>query len=427
MSLILNIPQKAFITSPKPRRAYVAGFGSGKTFVGSVALCEAGYKFPRMKTGYFGATFMQVRDVFYPTIDEVAHAMGMTTKVRTGVHEVDLFCCGQYRSTIICRSMDNPETIVGFKIGRGLLDELDVLKIDKAELAYNKVDARMRDTTYPTSPNDILISTTPEGFKFVYKKFVEELTEKPYLTDDYGLYRASTFENAKNLPAGYIEKLYMSYPIQLVDAYLKGMFVNLTSGSVYPEFDRTKNNCDSTVERGERLIIGMDFNVNKMAAVVYGLRSGGKEIHALDEFMNYRDTPALCEAIKRKYGKTNTIDIYPDASGGNTSSKNASQSDFSIIEAHGFNIAINHNKNMAVKDRISSVNAMICNGRKERRLKINVKACKVFTSCLEKQVYNEQSEPDKKAGFDHANDAGGYPIATLFPINKPVSRTVRSR
>ncbi|MFY5900453.1 terminase, partial [Acinetobacter nosocomialis] len=36
----------------------------------------------------------------------------------------------------------------------------------------------------------------------------------------------------------------------------------------------------------------------------------------------------------------------------------------------------------------------------------------------ERQIYDDYGQPDKSAGFDHMNDAGTYPIAYLFPIDK---------
>jgi len=41
--------------------------------------------------------------------------------------------------------------------------------------------------------------------------------------------------------------------------------------------------------------------------------------------------------------------------------------------------------------------------------------------CLEQQAYKD-GEPDKKAGFDHQNDATGYPIAYEFPILRPMTQ-----
>ncbi len=49
---------------------------------------------------------------------------------------------------------------------------------------------------------------------------------------------------------------------------------------------------------------------------------------------------------------------------------------------------------------------------------MNVTKCPHFAKCLERQIYDDYGQPDKKSGFDHMNDAGTYPIAYLFPIDK---------
>ena len=47
--------------------------------------------------------------------------------------------------------------------------------------------------------------------------------------------------------------------------------------------------------------------------------------------------------------------------------------------------------------------------------------CPTVVSCLEQQAYDQNGEPDKKAGFDHMNDAATYPIVYELPINRPVA------
>lgn len=155
--------------------------------------------------------------------------------------------------------------------------------------------------------------------------------------------------------------------------------------------------------------------MGKMAAVVYVLRDGLPR--AVDEFMDVFDTPAMIEAIKTRYeeGK-HTINIYPDASGKNRKSSNASESDISLLYDAGFSVLVN-DSNPAVRDRINAVNSMLCNTYGERRMMVNTVTCPKFTQCLERQVYNDKGEPDKKGGFDHGNDGGGYPIVYLFPVN----------
>ena len=70
----------------------------------------------------------------------------------------------------------------------------------------------------------------------------------------------------------------------------------------------------------------MDFNVNKMASVVYVLREGWP--HAVDELTGVRDTPEMARLLRQRYPKqvdARRLAVYPDASGQNTSSKSASE------------------------------------------------------------------------------------------------------
>ncbi|MDM0118437.1 terminase family protein [Variovorax sp. J2L1-78] len=206
----LNRPQARFLALEHKYRAFVAGFGNGKTWVGSAGLCQHAWEWPKVNSGYFAPTYAQIRDIFYPTIDEAAFDWGLTTEIHESNKEVHLYSNGVYRSTILCRSMEKPGDIVGFKIGKALIDELDVMKALKAEMAWRKIIARMRYSVDGLK-NGVDVTTTPEGFKFVYQQFVKAVRDKPELASLYGLIHASTYENAKNLPADYIPSLLASY------------------------------------------------------------------------------------------------------------------------------------------------------------------------------------------------------------------------
>lgn len=415
----LNEPQARFLALPHKYRAYVAGFGAGKTWSGAAAHCRHSLEWPRINAGYFAPTFPLIRDIFYPTIEEVAHDWGLRTKVHESNKEVHLFSGRQYRSTIICRSLEKPADIVGFKIGHAQVDELDLLKPDKAAVAWRKIIGRMRYNREGLR-NGIDITTTPEGFRFVWQTFVRDIRARPELAKLYGMVQASTYDNEANLPDDYINSLRASYPRQLIRAYLRGLFVNLASGSVYADFDRTLNACSTTPAAGEPLHIGMDFNVLKMAAVVFVNRDGNP--HAVSEFANVRDTPTMARLLRERYviGKDapHTLLVYPDASGQNTSSKNASESDLSILRQAGFTVRVN-GRNPAVKDRVNAVSALILNDRGERRLKVNTQGCPHFTEALEQQAYDQHGDPDKSTGHDHHNDAAGYRLVHDWPIKRP--------
>ena len=155
---------------PQKFTAFVGGFGSGKTWVGCAGLGKHFYEFPRINAGYFAPTYRDIRDTFYPTVEESLFDWGLTTKVRQGVHEVDVYRGRVFMGTIKCRSMDDPGSIVGFKIGKALVDEIDVLSEDKANTVWRKILARMR-VKKDGLQNGVDVTTTPEGFKFVYRKF----------------------------------------------------------------------------------------------------------------------------------------------------------------------------------------------------------------------------------------------------------------
>ncbi|KAF0567414.1 Phage terminase [Psychrobacter nivimaris] len=430
----LNVSQAKFLQMPHKFRAFVAGFGSGKTWVGCSSLCTHVWNSPKVPSSYFAPTYPQIRDIFFPTIEECAFDYGLRVEVMESNKEVHYYRGRQYRGTTICRSMEKPSAIVGFKTGKSLVDELDLLSTDKARQAWNKIIARHRakgndadfddDAVTQASQieivrntNGIDVTTTPEGFKFTYEQFVKNINKTQKRSEFYGLIQASTFDNELNLPPDYIDSLLESYDPNLINAYLNGQFVNLASGAVYPEFDRKLNHTDELILPNEPLHIGMDFNVLKMAAAVNVIRNG--EPRALAELTGIRDTPAMVDVIKEKY-PDHKIMIYPDASGQNTSSKSSTESDHSILRQAGFSVYVD-GSNPRIKDRVNAVNAMILNSKGERRFKVNTNTCPELTEGLEQQIYDKQGMPDKAAGVDHLNDAFGYMISQKYPITKPVT------
>lgn len=416
-TLKLNKPQFEFISHPKKFSAFVGGYRSGKTFVGCVRLCINALEHPGIPQGYFAPTYPQIADIFYDTIPGVAEAFGLFADIVPSNKRVHLRDSkGRCLSTIVCKSMEHPHRIVGFNIAHALVDEIDCMPIKKADSAWKKIIARM-STVWPTRrENTIDVTTTPEGFNWVYRKFVKELAANPSQRPLYGIVHASTRQNAKNLPKDYIPSLRESYPANLVDAYIDGQFVNLVSGSVYPNFCRRLNHTDETIRPGEELHVGMDFNINRMAACVFVIRDG--EPRQLDELTSLFDTPAMIAALLERF-PGHKITVYPDASGKNRKSVNGSESDHSLLKQAGFTVRVNL-ANPMVRDRVLAVNAMFLNGEGVRRLKVNTDKCPVTTQVLEQQAYNEHGEPNKDGTEDPA-DAFGYFVVHRFPIIKPAT------
>jgi hypothetical protein len=419
----LNVPQQRFLELPHKFRAYVAGFGSGKTWAICAGACKHYWEHPKANRGYFAPTYPQIRDIYYPTIEEVAHDWGLRVKIAEANKEIHFYSGRVYRGTTICRSMEKPASIVGFKIARADIDELDTLPIRKAEHGFRKIIARLRLNF--DGMNGVDVATTPEGFRFTHAQWVKAVRDKPELSDMYGMVQASTYDNELNLPADYIPSLLATYPPQLIEAYLNGQFVNLTSGTVYHTYHRLLNGCDDEIKEGEGLHIGLDFNVGKMAGIVHVLR--GSDPRAVDEIIDAYDTPDMIRQIRERYWKhdgenwrkTREIKVYPDASGGSRKSVNASETDIALLRSAGF-VVLAPQANPPVKDRINAMNAMFCNAHGERRYLVNARTCPTYSSHLEQQVWGSNGEPDKASGSDHTNDAGGYFIHRSFPLIKPV-------
>lgn len=302
--------------------------------------------------------------------------------------------------------MDNINRIIGYEHADADIDELDTLKSSDAASAFRAIMARNREVKPNGEPNTIGVTTTPEGFKFVYQTWKKN--PKP----DYKIIQAPTSSNP-HLPDDYIDNLKAIYPTQLLQAYTMGEFVNLTQGTVFTAFNRERNNSNEVVQEHENLFIGMDFNVTNMSAVVYVQR--GRVFHAVDELVGIYDTPSMIHAIKEKY-LDHYVAIYPDASGGSRKTVDASISDISLLEAAGFDIRSNK-KNPFIKDRVMAANSAF----ESQTVMINCDKCQELTGNLEQLSYDANGVPDKSSGMDHLIDAATYFIAYEMPINKPIS------
>lgn len=395
----LTETQRAFATSRDPFPAFVGGFGSGKTAAAIARAMALKAHFRTCDVAYYLPTYPLVEDIAFRRFPELCERKGWAYRLNKQSAYMEFPGAGR----IVFRTMEQPQRIIGYEVAHSVVDELDTLTTEKARDVWNKVIARNRQKC--DWPNTVGVATTPEGFRFVYERWVKNPAP------GYVLFRAKTMDNAAHLPAGYIENLRASYPSNLLAAYLDGEFVNLTAGSVYPEFDRHGNASAETIRAGDTLHVGLDFNVTKMAAVVHVLR--GDDPHAVEELTNVFDTPAMIRVLTERY-EGHPIMVYPDASGGSRKSNNASVSDLSLLQKAGFRVCVNA-ANPAVKDRVLAANALI---QKDgvRRYRVNVERCPHLVESFEKQAYDKNGEPDKSAGFDHIIDAATYFIAYRYPL-----------
>ncbi|MFP4104828.1 MAG: terminase large subunit domain-containing protein [Phycisphaerae bacterium] len=356
--------------------------------------------------GLYAPTFDLVRLITAPRIQAKLADHGIVHRHNKAENVV--YTSSPGFGDFILRTMDNPERIVGYETYTAHADELDTLKTEHARRVWNQIIARnrQRPKSLDNPFNQASAYTTPEGFKFCHDRWVANRGPS------YAMVQAATYSNPY-LPGDYIESLRESYPDELIDAYIEGRFVNLTTGTVYNAYDRDRCRSMERIKPGEPLFVGQDFNVGAMASTVYVRRPNGW--HAVDQLTGIYDTPALIDTLSERYSG-HEITVYPDASGASRKTVNASTSDIALLTQAGFRVRA-PSKNPPVKDRIMAVNGALERGE----LWVNDRACPDVASCLEQQAYDRNGEPDKEGGFDHQNDATGYPIAYEMPIRKPVA------
>lgn len=404
MQLTPTKPQYDYIYHEAQFPAMVAGFGAGKTEAAIVRSIIGKLENPDLDRGFYAPTYDLIRMIAFPRFEAILEQLEIPYRIyKSPLNYIEIHGKGK----IFFRSMDTPHRIIGYEHADADVDELDTMKFDDAAYAWRQILARNRQKKPNGQLNTIGCTTTPEGFKFVYE------TWKNNPQQGYEIIQAPTLSNP-HLPDGYIDSLKAIYPDNLLAAYLEGQFVNLTAGTVYNAYNRIEHRSTETIKEKELLLIGMDFNVTNMSAVVYVLRD--KAWHAVDELKGIYDTPAIIEVIKERY-KEHSIRVYPDASGGSRKSVDASKSDISLLEAAGFVVYANK-KNPLVKDRVLSANSAFSNGL----LFINDEKCPEYARCMEQLAYDQNGEPDKKSNIDHLPDAGTYPITFEMPVTKPASR-----
>lgn len=427
----LSDPQFEFLTSKKKHTGFVAGFGSGKSFIGTLKTLLKIIDDKVPKVAYYLPTYGDIRDIAFDGFPIVAEMLGYEYKLNKTDKEFILFNGKEKLGSVIFRNMSEPESIVGYQVGYTLIDETDILKQAIMDKAFKKILGRNRlivpiedekilqellngsdiEGTYFHKHkkvwcyiNSIDVAGTPEGFKWFYSRFKTKFNP---LTDL--LVQASTYSNMDNLPEDFIETLRSQYPSELFEAYVNGTFINLTTGTIFYKFKR-EINCSDVVENdSEELFISQDFNIGGCVSVVYVKRDGG--LVAVNEYESF-DTFGIVQNTKRNF-PNRVITFFPDASGDNRKTS-ASETDIDIIKKAGFKVVVD-DSNPSVKDRINISN----NCFEKNIVKVNIKRCPKYTQSLEQHAYNEKGEPEKIAGagtVDDYTDAGTYILCKLFPL-----------
>jgi len=397
----LHPQQQLFFDNQTEIVGLSAGYGAGKTR----SLCAMALKLAAQNIGYIGAilepTGPLIRDIWQTDFDQFLEHYEIPYSFRASPLPEYVIHLKEGDCKLLCRSFENWSRIIGLNLAFCLADEIDVVSPTICEKAFPKILGRLR----AGNVRQFCAASTPEGFRWLYQTFgTDDAKERT----DRQLIKMRTQDNP-HLPSDFIERMKANYDPSMLAAYLNGEFVNLTTGMVYSRFSREQNVTNVMPEIGlEPLRIGIDFNIQNTNAVIGIVQN--QKLLIFDEISGVHDTDSLAQTIVSRY-PMNKIYIYPDASGGNRST-NASQTDIEILAGYGFSNQ-SPRSNPPVRDRVASVQALLCNGKGESRLQIHA-SCRKLIESMELQSYNEKGEPDKESGYDHMADALGYLIWREF-------------
>ena len=399
----LTLPQKQFVLSAKPHPAIVAGLGAGKSRAATMRLLLLMLGNPGINTLYTMPTYDLLKLRAIPGFVDDLNMLGLPHSLNKSDYSITIAGLG----TVYFRSYDNPNRLIAFEVAHSVADELDVLSKEQASVVWRKISERTRQPS--KVPNSIAAVTTPDqGFSgFVYDRWVVRADESTELI------KASTLSNPY-LPEGYVDQIRANYDPALAEMYINGEFVSLTANKVYHYFDRARHASSRTTQPGDRLHIGVDFNVGGCCAVAFVIEDGNPI--AVDEFVSH-DTRDIINNLQSRYSGMD-VTLYLDVSG-KSERTNASASDIDILQNAGYRVDA-PSSNPFIRDRINAVNSLLAHGR----IGVNIDRCKNFVQAMETQGYNDRGDPEKfnsHPAIDDWVDGAGYCLSFLFPVVKPVA------
>ena len=405
--------QREWWELPNFIRGLVTGYGGGKTMALGKRMIWLALKNAPVPVVTVSPSYPMALTTIVQTIDELLAGKCRNEPelrynlFRSQPYRFDIRL-GHRRATILCMSGERPERLKGSNIAAAGIDEPFIQPVE----VFQQILARVR---HPDArQREINITGTPEGVVgWGYDLFQGDMRDK----HDLGLVQCASTENLA-LPAGYLERLVNSYDEAAAEAYVHGKFVNLSTGRVYHSYDPDIHTVDVEKPAEAELCVGMDFNVNPLAFVVFWRTQSRLHIVGEHELPNC-DAEQAAQFIRDKYPTVRRI--YPDASGQNRQHAGAGgKSAHGYLRDAGFTICARR-ANPQIVDRINACNGALRHGR-----------VTIAPSCRKMRAYllgytHTDSNKQVQKDMSHLLDAFGYPVSNLFPVDRNAATTVAFR
>lgn len=397
----LSRPQHSVYRERKRFRTLIAGRRFGKSYLAGVEELRVGMEAPGRLVWGIAPTYKMVKEISWWTLKRLAKPWAAK------MNETDLSIDLVNGSRIQLHGADNPNRLVGRGIDFAVIDEFALVK---SELWDEIIRPALADRE-----GGALFISTPRGFNWAYEFYERGLADDPKW-HDWASWQYRTVDGGRVSEAELLEARATMDP-RLFRQEFEASFETLL-GRVYDQFDRTHNRLpEDFVDPGGELLVGMDFNVHPMSAVV--AVKAGDQCLVVDELsIPTSNTEEMAQELKQRYPQRRLI-ICPDPSGrARKTSAPVGQTDFTILQRHGFVVQAGNVAPLIV-DRVNNVQANLCDAAGNRHLFVHDR-CKELRKALLGLTYKDGTNlPDKDSGLDHITDALGYLCWERFPRLRP--------
>lgn len=304
----------------------------------------------------------------------------------------------------------NVEKILGKEYSTIFFNECSQIPYGSVNVAVTRLAERnelIKKAYYDMNP--------PKKSHWTYEKFIKFIDPKdqvPIDKDDIASMLMNPHDNLDNIDPDYITGILEKMSDKDKDRFLYGKFGEDSDGQAYYSFVREIHvkEFDKSMCVGSTLI-GLDFNVNPMTAVICYFVNGC--FYVWDEkFLENSDTHKMCK---------NLIDsgyvgakLYPDSTGSNR--KTSGTSDFEILKSRGFTIEFTRNPLQV--DRVNNKNRLL----QHNKIIIHPRCRKLIVD-LEKVAW-KNGELDKGTDkmLTHISDSLGYVTWAIDPLKEKTKK-----
>lgn len=402
---------------------YQGGYGSGKTFAGSLLGILLALKFPGIR-GLVGAqTYTLVRDTtlqtYFEHLDNFGFTEGKDYDWSSSLQKLTF----KNGSEILFRHFDEPNKLKSLNLGFVEIEEMSDIPYDTFKMLLGrmrqKVKKSWKDFTYR-----IFGHTNPETCRgWVYKTFKENKSP------NYRLISAPTTQNIY-LPKGFCDELKKVYDEQYYNIFVLAQNGEYNNGLVIKDFS-DENIKEITYQPEMDLHISCDFNVDPMCWV-FAHKTDDKVFYFDEIAIENTTTAKACDEFYRRYpNHKGKIIVNGDASGDNRSctseytnyviiNKKLLQFGYDVeIQIKAFNPPIK-NRIMAFNSKVRSANGEVCLfvDKKCEKLLYNIYNLKYKegSSKIDIPTYQQIKQSKELKFLPHPMDAASYLVDFYWPI-----------